>query len=465
MDKVIILGAGLAGSEAAWQLAERGIPVKLVDMKPSDLSPAHEDENFAELVCSNSLRSTKLATATGLLKHELKLFSSLIMEAAEATQLPAGNALAVDRAAFPKYVTKKLSTHPNIEIVHHKVNDLSELGDGYQVIATGPLTGGDLFSSIEDFTDANNLFFFDAAAPLLEDASINKEIAFSASRYEEGEGDYLNCPLNKEEYLAFHSALLSAEKVEPRGFEKKLLFEACKPVEALAEDGIDTLRFGPMKPVGLPLPSSGKEAYAIVQLRQDNFASDLWNMVGFQTRLKFPEQKRVFQMIPGLENASFARYGVMHRNSFICSPNILDDFYRTKSMPKRFFAGQITGVEGYLESTASGLVAALAIAGDLGEFDSSELVKISRKESVIGGLQAYVSQSNSENFQPMKANFSLLAALSKEEIGDLRRRYKLRLRGRAERRTFYAIRSLESLGLDQEEIVTLLKREGVEFKQ
>lgn len=459
MTTICILGAGLAGSEAAWQLAERGLKVRLIDMKPETLSPAHSDPNFAELVCSNSLRSSKFASASGLLKHELRHFSSLIMEAADATSLPAGGALAVDREAFPRYISERLQQHPNIELLCEQIQDLDALTDNYQIIASGPLTAGKLFRSIETFSGSDNLYFFDAAAPLIEDSSINKSIAFMASRYEDGEGDYLNCPLNAQEYTAFREALLTADKVVPRGFEKELLFEACKPVEALAEDGVDTLRFGPLKPVGLPLPQTGQEAYAVVQLRQDDFARNLWNMVGFQSRLKFPEQQRVFRMIPGLERAEFARYGVMHRNSFICSPRVLTSNYRSLKEPKRFFAGQITGVEGYLESTASGLLAALTLAADLGFYDPQLLALASSRETVIGGLANYVCQAKADNFQPMKANFSLLSELSREDIHCYRQRYGLKLRGRAERRCYYSIRSLEKLGLEADQIKKLYEEE------
>ncbi|MDO5015832.1 MAG: methylenetetrahydrofolate--tRNA-(uracil(54)-C(5))-methyltransferase (FADH(2)-oxidizing) TrmFO [Eubacteriales bacterium] len=460
MTTICVLGAGLAGSEAAWQLAERGLKVRLIDMKPETLSPAHSDPHFAELVCSNSLRSGKFASASGLLKYELRHFSSLIMEAADATRLPAGGALAVDREAFPLYISERLKQHPNIELVCEQIQDLNDLTDDYRLIATGPLTAGKLFQSIEKFSGADNLYFFDAAAPLIEDSSINKEIAFMASRYEDGEGDYLNCPMDAKQYGEFREALLQADKVVPRGFEKELLFEGCKPIEALAEDGIDTLRFGPLKPVGLPLPGTGEEAYAVVQLRQDDFAHNLWNMVGFQTRLKFPEQVRVFRMIPGLETAEFARFGVMHRNSFICSPRVLSTNYRTLKDQKLFFAGQITGVEGYLESTASGLLAALTLASELGKYDPKLLARASTRETVIGGLANYVISASPDNFQPLKANFSLLSELGREDIRAYRQRYGLKLRGRAERRCYYSIRSLETLGLEADQIKELYQQES-----
>lgn len=455
MADICVLGAGLAGAEAAWQLARQGLAVDLIDMKPGTLGPAHEQAYFGELVCSNSLRSEKFTTASGLLKLELRHFSSLIMEAAAACRLPAGNALAVDREAFPRYITEKLQADPLINIVETQVHSLDDLSQTYQIIATGPLTAGGLFESIKDFTGQDNLYFFDAAAPLIEYDSIDLGIAFRGNRYEEGAGDYLNCPLDEGQYRSFYAALMEAERAELSGFERSLLFEGCKPVEELARDGYDTLRFGPLKPVGLTDPRTGKEAYAVVQLRQDNFAQDLWNMVGFQTRLKFPEQERVFRLIPGLSQARFARYGVMHRNSFINSPSLLTDFYRCKTQPRRFFAGQITGVEGYLESTASGLVAALALAQDLG--CKTEILKLAGRETVLGGLASYVSQAETKNFQPMKANFSLLRGLEGSEIKYFRKKYRLKGRGRALRRSYYSLRSLEHLGFSDKEIKALIE--------
>ncbi len=459
MADICVLGAGLAGSEAAWQLARHGFAVDLIDMKPETLGPAHEQSFFGELVCSNSLRSEKLTTASGLLKLELQHFSSLIMEAALACRLPAGNALAVDREAFPRYITEKLQAEPLINLVQAQVHRLEDLKQGYQIIATGPLTAGGLFESIQDFTGQDNLYFFDAAAPLVEYDSIDLEVAYRGNRYEEDGGDYLNCPLDESQYRAFYEALVEADRAELSGFERSLLFEGCKPVEELARDGYDTLRFGPLKPVGLADPRTGQEAYAVVQLRQDNFAQDLWNMVGFQTRLKFPEQDRVFHLIPGLGQARFARYGVMHRNSFLNSPSLLTDFYRSKTLPQRFFAGQMTGVEGYLESTASGLVAALALAQDLGQ--ETEILKLAGRETILGGLAAYVSQAESKNFQPMKANFSLLRGLEGSEMKYFRKKYKLKGRGRALRRSYYSLRSLEHLGFSDEAIQALVEAHGL----
>lgn len=450
--EVTILGAGLAGSEAAWQLARRGIPVRLLEMKPAERTEAHDSPYFAELVCSNSLRSEKAETATGLLKLELAHFDSFILETAKACRVPAGNALAVDRAAFPRLITERLREHKLIKICEKRVDRLDELGEGYRIVSTGPLTGGSFFDSLERRFGQKKLFFFDAAAPLVEGDSIDHRIAFRCDRYNagQGDGDYLNCPLDKEQYLRFYEALAKADRAEIHDFEKKLLFSGCKPVEDLADEGIDTLRFGPLKPVGIELPEGG-EAYALVQLRQDNFAGSLWNMVGFQTRLKFPEQERVFRLIPGLENARFARYGVMHRNSFLNGPELLQGLYQCREDPKLFFAGQMTGVEGYLESVASGLSAALALAVDLGYEDKEVLYTLQSRKTILGGLAAYV-RTPSVDFQPMKANFSLLDPLERTEIKALRNKFGLRRGGRKEKRLAYALRSLEHLGADKEKL-------------
>lgn len=453
MSDVLIIGAGLAGSEAAWQLAERGFTVELVDMKPSHLTPAHSLTDFAELVCSNSLRSTKAETASGVLKRELARENSLILKAAEETAVPAGNALAVDREAFPRKVSQYLHAHPKITIREELVTDLADSQGRRRIIATGPLTDGPLFESIQQFLGSEKLYFFDAAAPLIEGDSINTDKAFRSDRYDLGEGDYFNCPLNEDEYRTFYEALMKAERAEVHGFEKNLLFSGCQPVEALAEEGFDTLRFGPLKPVGIKDPHTGQEAYAVVQLRQDNFAASLWNMVGFQTRLKFPEQERVFRMIPGLEKARFARYGVMHRNSFISSPEVLTDFYRCKKDDKTYFAGQISGVEGYLESCSSGLLAALSMAADLGA--EVDLRPYQSGFTVMGGLASYVTSASPKHFQPMKSNFSLLKELTREDTTRLRRDYGLKGRGRRVRRLMYALRAYEALGLDQLEIQAL----------
>lgn len=453
--EVTILGAGLAGSEAAWQLARRGIPVRLLEMKPAELTEAHDSPYFAELVCSNSLRSEKAETATGLLKLELAYFNSLILETARACRVPAGNALAVDRAAFPRLITERLREHKLITICEKRVDSLEELGESYRIVSTGPLTGGPFFDSLERHFGQKKLFFFDAAAPLVEGDSIDRRIAFRCDRYNagQGDGDYLNCPLSKEQYLRFYEALTQAERAEIHDFEKKLLFPGCKPVEDLADEGVDTLRFGPLKPVGIELPEGG-EAYALVQLRQDDFAGSLWNMVGFQTRLKFPEQERVFHLIPGLEKARFARYGVMHRNSFLNGPELLQGLYQCREDPKLFFAGQMTGVEGYLESAASGLSAALALAAELGCEDKAMLLPLRGRQTILGGLAAYV-RSPSADFQPMKANFSLLDPLERTEVRALRQKYGLRRGGRKEKRLAYALRSLEHLGVDDESLMRI----------
>ena len=440
--EVTILGAGLAGSEAAWQLARRGIPVRLLEMKPAELTEAHDSPYFAE-------------TATGLLKLELAYFNSLILETARACRVPAGNALAVDRAAFPRLITERLREHKLIKICEKRVDSLEELGESYRIVSTGPLTGGPFFDSLERHFGQKKLFFFDAAAPLVEGDSIDRRIAFRCDRYNagQGDGDYLNCPLSKEQYLRFYEALTQAERAEIHDFEKKLLFSGCKPVDDLADEGVDTLRFGPLKPVGIELPEGG-EAYALVQLRQDDFAGSLWNMVGFQTRLKFPEQERVFHLIPGLEKARFARYGVMHRNSFLNGPELLQGLYQCREDPKLFFAGQMTGVEGYLESAASGLSAALALAAELGCEDKAMLLPLRGRQTILGGLAAYV-RSPSADFQPMKANFSLLDPLERTEVRALRQKYGLRRGGRKEKRLAYALRSLEHLGVDEESLMRI----------
>lgn len=456
---VTVVGAGLAGSEAAFQLAKRGIPVHLLDMKPAKLSPAHSQPLFAELVCSNSLRSEKWETGSGLLKAELRFLGSLIMEAADACRLPAGNALAVDREAFPRYVTARLKDCPLIQIEEKRIENYTELGNAYRIIATGPLTDLPLLNSLKALLGETELFFFDAAAPLIEYDSLDMSKIFRASRYQEGEeGDYLNCPLTKEEYLRFYEALMTAEKAAIRDFDHARLFSGCQPVEELAAEGEDTLRFGPMKPVGLIDPHTGKEAYAVVQLRRDNFQNSIWNMVGFQNRLKFPEQERVFRLIPGLEEARFARFGVMHRNAFINSPQCLDSRYRCKMDSKLAIAGQLSGVEGYLESTASGLWAALKIAEELGAEAPNPAFQT--RKTILGGLAAYISQPPTRDFQPMKANFSLLDPLSREEIKSLRKKYEIHGRSRRERRLLYSLRSLEALGFSTDSIRQLVFQEA-----
>ena len=415
---VNVVGAGLAGCEAAWQIARRGVKVKLYEMKPKKFSPAHHSEGFAELVCSNSLRSNMLSNAVGVLKEEMKLLDSLIMEAACASEVPAGSALAVDRVKFSGYITDKIRNHPLIEVI---VEEVTGIPDGVTVIASGPLTSEPLSDAIGRLIGVDYLHFFDAAAPIVSFDSIDMTKAFYASRYNKGEASYINCPFTKEEYDRFHEALITAEEAELKDFDKSeqlTVFEGCMPVEVMAKRGRDTLLFGPMKPVGITVPSTGKEAYAIVQLRQENDERSMYNIVGFQTHLKFPEQRRVFGMIPGLENAEFLRYGVMHRNTFMNSPKLLDDTYMMKSRPGLFFAGQMTGVEGYVESASSGLLAGINAAGfALGE----EPFRLDNT-SVAGSLACYISDESVTNFQPMNANFGLVRSLDKKVRGGKRAR-------------------------------------------
>jgi methylenetetrahydrofolate--tRNA-(uracil-5-)-methyltransferase len=399
MKSVHVIGAGLAGSEAAWQLANRGVPVILHEMRPVKSSPAHVTEGFAELVCSNSLRSNQLTNAVGLLKQELRLLHSIVMEAADASSIPAGSALAVDRKAFSDYITRKISAHPLITIVREEVAGIPE---GPTLIATGPLTSDALVDSIKGFIKADALYFYDAAAPIVEKDSIDFSIAYVKSRYDEGDGDYINCPLTKEEFDAFYDAVLRSEKVKLKEFEKEIYFEGCMPFEEMARRGRQTLLFGPMKPVGLQ--QAGQQPYAVVQLRQDDAAATLYNIVGFQTHLTFSEQKRIFRMIPGLRNANFARYGVMHRNTYINSPTILYPTYQTKTNPDLFFAGQMTGVEGYVESCASGCLAGINMAHHLKEGKTLTL----DNTCMIGAMAAYIANANPLSFQPMNANFGIM---------------------------------------------------------
>ena len=399
---VKVIGAGLAGAEAAWQVAKRGIDVTLFEMKPEKRSPAHHSDLMAELVCSNSLRSDRLSNAVGLLKEEMRRLDSLIMKAADLARVPAGGALAVDRDTFSKYVTDTLENHPNVKVVHEEIG---EIPDGNVIIATGPLTSDALSDSIAALPGLSSLHFYDAAAPIVALESLNMERIFRQSRYDRGD-DYLNCPMTKEEYDAFVEALLHAETAEIHGFEEKMVFEGCMPVESMARRGHMVLAFGPMKPVGLKDPKTGKEAYAVVQLRQDNAKGTLYNLVGFQTRLKFPEQRRVFGMIPGLENAEFVRYGVMHRNTFLNSPGFLDATYQMISRPGTYFAGQMTGVEGYVESASSGLVAGLNMALRLGGKGSLCFPTA----IALGAMAAHVS-TPSRDFQPMNCSFGLIDGL------------------------------------------------------
>ena len=403
--QVKVIGAGLAGCEAAWQLANRDIDVLLYEMKPKKMTPAHHSPDFAELVCSNSLRGDRLENAVGLLKEELRRLNSLILSCAEATRVEAGGCLAVDRGGFSRMVTEKIRNHPRITVIEEEVTEIPE---GPVIIATGPLTSDALSKAIgEYFGETGYLHFFDAAAPLVTAESIDMNLAWWQSRYDRGTPDYVNCAMNREEYEAFWNALTTAEEAEVHGFEDKNVFEGCMPVEVMARRGFDTLRYGPLKPVGLTDPRTGKEPYAVVQLRQDNAAGSVFNLVGFQTHLKFGEQKRVFSMIPALKNAEFVRYGVMHQNTFLQSPKLLDRYYADRRNPLVAFAGQMTGVEGYVESTASGYLAAVAMAAKVQGRPLPEFPKT----TAIGALGLYISDESVENFQPMNVNFSIIAPL------------------------------------------------------
>jgi methylenetetrahydrofolate--tRNA-(uracil-5-)-methyltransferase len=400
--KVNIIGAGLAGCEAAWQIAKRGGKVALFEMKPIKKTPAHQLDTFAELVCSNSLRSNQLENAVGLLKEELRSMGSVVMQCADQNAIPAGGALAVDRERFSLSVTEMIRNHPNIEVYEEEVTNIDP--QKITIISTGPLTSDALSETISGIIGEASLSFFDAAAPIVKAESINMDIAFFASRYNKGTSDYINCPMSRDEYLSFYDALIHAETAEIKDFEKKHIFEGCMPVEVMAARGVDTLLFGPLKPVGLINPHNGKQPYAVVQLRQDNREGTLYNLVGFQTNLKWGEQKRVFSMIPGLENAEFARYGVMHRNTFINSPKLLTPSYRFKKRDHLYFAGQITGVEGYVESIASGLVAGINAYRTTAGME--ELVFPA--STAIGALAHYISTSSMGNFQPMNINFGIM---------------------------------------------------------
>ena len=424
--KVKVIGAGLAGSEAAWQLANRGIEVELYEMRPAKKTPAHHTGDFAELVCSNSLRGDRLENAVGLLKEELRRVGSIIMECAEATRVEAGGALAVDRHGFAKMVTEKVRNHPNITVIEEEITEVPE---GPVIIATGPLTSDAMSDAIGKYfgNETDYLHFFDAAAPLVTAESIDMNLAWWQSRYDRGTADYINCAMNREEYEAFYKELINAEEAEVHGFEDNNVFEGCMPVEVMARRGFDTLRYGPLKPVGLTNPNTGKEPYAVVQLRQDNAAKTVFNLVGFQTHLKFGEQKRVFSMIPALRNAEYVRYGVMHQNTFLQSPKLLDKYYADRRNPLVAFAGQMTGVEGYVESTASGYLAAVAMAAKL---QGRELPDFP-KTTAIGALGLYISDESVENFQPMNINFSIISPLEK------------RIRKKAEKNLAISNRSLE----------------------
>ena len=424
-NTVRVIGAGLAGSEACWQLAKRGFHVELYEMKPGCFSPAHQKSGFAELVCSNSLKADYLSNASGLLKAEMRLMDSLVLKAADAARLPAGGALAVDRDLFSDYVTNTLETHGNVRVIRERVDALP---DGPAIVATGPLTHEALLDDIQKRCGFSGLHFFDAEAPIVSKDSLDFSKIFAASRYGKGDDDYLNCPMNEEEYNAFYDALVSAETAEVHDFDKSMVFEGCIAVEILAARGRQTLAYGPMKPVGLTDPRTGKMPYAVVQLRRDNMSGTLYNLVGFQTRLKFSEQKRVFSLIPGLEKAEFMRYGVMHKNTYLNSPDLLDLNFRLKSDPLLRFAGQMSGVEGYMESAASGLVAAIGLTRRLKGREEPDFGEC----TMLGALSRYVTVPQ-KDFQPMNANFGLLPPAGKK------------IRNKKERYEFLAERSLTAL--------------------
>lgn len=413
MNKVIVAGAGLAGSEAAWQAAQQGIKVDLYEMRPLKHTPAHKTGLFAELVCSNSLRGAGLENAVGVLKEEMRRLNSIVMEAADATRVPAGGALAVDRLGFSQYITDKVSEHPLINVICKELTDIPYEDEAVTVVATGPLTDGALAEAISSLMGQEYLYFYDAAAPIVTMESIDMSKAWKASRYGKGEAAYINCPMSREEYHAFWQELVNSEKVETHDFEKEIFFEGCMPVEEMASRGEDTLLFGPLKPVGLENPADGRLPYAVVQLRQDNADGTLYNIVGFQTHLKWPEQRRVFGMIPGLEKAEFVRYGVMHRNTYINSPETMCPTMQFKNNHKLFFAGQMTGVEGYIESAASGLVAGINAA----RLCQGKDPVIFPQETAHGALCHYITTAPAKHFQPMNVNFGIMSPI-KEKIRD-----------------------------------------------
>ena len=423
--RVTVIGAGLAGSEAAWQLAQRGVQVTLCEMKPEKKTPAHETEYFAELCCSNSLRSDQLENAVGLLKEELRRMDSLIIRCADATRVPAGGALAVDRHGFARMVTEEIRNHPNITVVDGEVTEIPE---GEVIVASGPLTSDALAEKLVAlFGESTTLNFYDAAAPLVSFESVDMDSAYFASRYDKGTPDYINCPMNEEEYKAFWSELITAQEAEVHGFEDKQVFEGCMPVEVMARRGEDTLRFGPLKPKGLPDPKTGRDPYAVVQLRKDNADGSIYNLVGFQTHLKFGEQKRVFSMIPALKNAQYLRYGVMHRNTYLDSPRLLDRYYRLRKEERIAFAGQMTGVEGYVESCASGFLAGVELARRLRGMDSVDFPQ----ETAIGALALYVSNESVGSFQPMNINFGIMPPLGYKVKGKRNKNAELSARSLA----------------------------------
>lgn len=433
--QVTVVGAGLAGTEAAWQIAERGIKVRLYEMRPVKMTPAHRGGQFAELVCSNSLRSASLTNAVGVLKEEMRRLHSIVMKAADRHAVPAGGALAVDRENFSQEITDALSRHPNIEI-HHE--EITELPKGPTIIATGPLTSQTLSEQLRALTGEDYLYFYDAAAPIVEKDSIDMEKVFVQSRYDKGEAAYINCPMTEEEFDRFYEALIQAETAPLKDFEKDMFFEGCMPIEVLARRGKKTLLFGPMKPVGLTDPRTGKQPFAVVQLRQDNSAGTLYNIVGFQTHLKWGPQKEVIRMIPGLENAEIVRYGVMHRNTFINSPKLLHPTYRFRKRDDLFFAGQMTGVEGYVESAAAGLIAGINAA----RLVKGEELVVPPKTTAMGSLAHYITHTDPKHFQPMNVNFGLFEALPK------------RIRNKKERAEKYAERALKEIEEFREQVTT-----------
>ncbi|MBR5094729.1 MAG: methylenetetrahydrofolate--tRNA-(uracil(54)-C(5))-methyltransferase (FADH(2)-oxidizing) TrmFO [Oscillospiraceae bacterium] len=426
MEKVTVLGAGLAGSECAWQLSKRGIPVRLVEMKPQKMTPAHSSPYFAELVCSNSLRSDELTNAVGLLKEEMRRLGSLIMESADRNRVAAGGALAVDRVGFARTVTERLQARENIEIV---AAEATEIPEGTVVIATGPLSSDAIAEKIARLCPENDLHFYDAVAPIVTLESVDMGSAFFASRYDKGTADYVNCPMDRDEYLAFVAELASAREAEVHGFDDGGVFEGCMPVEVMARRGVETLRYGPLKPVGLRDPRTGKESYAVVQLRRDNAEGTLYNLVGFQTHLTWGEQKRVFSMIPALRDAEFVRYGVMHRNTYLNSPQLLDRYYRLRSDPRISFAGQMTGVEGYVESAASGMLVGIETAARVLGLPPADFPQ----ETAIGALSLYISGGSVGDFQPMNINFGIISPLG------------YRVKGKRNKNAEISRRSLEML--------------------
>lgn len=411
---VNVIGAGLAGSEAAWQIANRGVKVRLYEMRPVKQTPAHHTENFAELVCTNSLRANQLTNGVGLLKEEMRQLNSVVMQAADKHNVPAGGALAVDRDSFSKAITAAVKNHPNVEVITEEVTSIPS---GLTVVATGPLTSDLLAKEIVKFTGDDGLYFYDAAAPIVAKDSLNMDKVYLKSRYDKGEAAYLNCPMTEEEFTAFHKELVNAEMAELHDFEDEKFFEGCMPIEEMASRGAKTMLFGPLKPVGLEDPKTGKEPFAVVQLRQDNAVGDLYNIVGFQTHLKWGEQKRVFSMIPGLENARFVRYGVMHRNTYLRSPEMMTATYQTKARSDLFFAGQMTGVEGYVESAASGLYAGINAA----RLALGQEPVVFPTETMMGAMAHYITHASKKNFQPINANFGIVPRL-KQKIRDKRER-------------------------------------------